>query len=349
MPALPRSPVGPRPQARRRRLWLACAGLFVVAVLGSLLGTGVRPREASQVLLHGVAAPAESGVMAAATAQAAAVLAAVKASTASAVARRGSPAAEATAQEVDLLDAAGAAEHAMQEPGTAPGATAAQPEAERQQQVAAPAAEHVLAPVAQAAAPAAAAQGVVQKTPTTAPQAAAAEAVAAAPVKEAAPAAESGPDAVVQARAAAGPDAALAAMAASENQTAAAPVARAEGAAGQLPPSPPPGVPKVALMFLTRGPMPHEQLWGEWLSEVQGKVAMPVVSVQCGGGAGHAGAVLRPASPATCPCQAHSINVQHCSALARYTAVSPTLPAHPLSHVIMLLPAAAAAASVFLH
>jgi hypothetical protein len=99
-------------------------------------------------------------------------------------------------------------------------------------------------------------------------------------------------------------------MAGPVHQTATAPVARAEGAAGQLPPSPPTGVPKVALMFLTRGAMPHEQLWGEWLREVQGKVAKPVVSVQWEGGAGHSCAVLRPASPAIWPCKAHSSKMQ---------------------------------------
>ena len=259
MPALPRSPVGPRPHGRRHRLWLACAGLSVLAVLGSLLGTGVRPREASHVLLHGVAAPAESGVKAAAAAQAAGVLAAAAASTASAVAGPGRPA---QAREGDLLEAAGAAEHALaatEEPGTLLGAAAAQPAAERQQQVAAPAAEHVLAPVAEAAAP-----NVASST-------AAAEAVAVPPVKEAAATAVAGPGTVV-AEAAAAPS----------NQTAAAPAATGEAAAGQLPPSPAllwiGGVPKVALMFLTRGPMPHEQLWGEWLSEVQGKVPVPTVS-----------------------------------------------------------------------
>ena len=37
-------------------------------------------------------------------------------------------------------------------------------------------------------------------------------------------------------------------------------------------------LPKVALMFLTRGPMPHERLWNDWLREVEGLVPSALVS-----------------------------------------------------------------------
>lgn len=29
-------------------------------------------------------------------------------------------------------------------------------------------------------------------------------------------------------------------------------------------------IPKVAIMFLTQGPMPHEALWGRWLESITG-------------------------------------------------------------------------------
>lgn len=37
-------------------------------------------------------------------------------------------------------------------------------------------------------------------------------------------------------------------------------------------------IPKVALMFLTRGPMPHEELWNRWLASAAGLVAVDCAS-----------------------------------------------------------------------
>ena len=37
-------------------------------------------------------------------------------------------------------------------------------------------------------------------------------------------------------------------------------------------------MPKVALMFLTRGPMPHEELWNRWLASAAGLVAVDCAS-----------------------------------------------------------------------
>ena len=34
------------------------------------------------------------------------------------------------------------------------------------------------------------------------------------------------------------------------------------------------GMPKVALLFLTRGPMPHEQLWYNWFEQAAGEQAL---------------------------------------------------------------------------
>lgn len=39
------------------------------------------------------------------------------------------------------------------------------------------------------------------------------------------------------------------------------------------------GFPRVALMFLTRGDMPHEQLWSDWFGDAAGQLPLQYVQV----------------------------------------------------------------------
>jgi hypothetical protein len=61
--------------------------------------------------------------------------------------------------------------------------------------------------------------------------------------------------------------------------------ARKQAAAPPPPPPPliPPGdaIPRVAIMFLTRGPLPHARVWDEWLAGANGGLLpVPAVSSQ---------------------------------------------------------------------
>ena len=39
------------------------------------------------------------------------------------------------------------------------------------------------------------------------------------------------------------------------------------------------GFPRIAMMFLTRGDMPHEQLWSDWFAEAAGLLPLQSVEV----------------------------------------------------------------------
>ncbi len=44
-------------------------------------------------------------------------------------------------------------------------------------------------------------------------------------------------------------------------------------------------IPKVAMMFLTQGPMPHEELWKRWLASIAGFIpTLCLANAVCGRG-----------------------------------------------------------------
>ena len=89
-------------------------------------------------------------------------------------------------------------------------------------------------------------------------------------------------------------DEADAAAAAVSAQAQAAAMAAAAGGGSSSSHAPPPtkscsellNAPKVALMFLTRGEMPHEPAWAAWLQSARGLVPLPVAAAPGFGGCG---------------------------------------------------------------